>query len=195
MEGIVQLDRQLTLWVNRSGPEFLDPIWRFLSQTTVWFPLYVLVAGFIFWKLGWKKGLVMLLTLIAAVVVTDQLSVLVKNAVMRPRPCHDSWMIANGVRCPDGNEMGLYGFISSHASNVFGFAACTWAGLRLNDPRQHRYTLYGFGILLWAALVSMSRTMLAAHFLGDILTGALFGVLAGLLLALGARRIIVKAKL
>ncbi len=195
MERLVSLDQRLSLWVNQSGPSFLDPFWSFFSETVVWFPLYVLVVAFIFWRLGWKKGLVVLLTLILTVVVTDQLSVLVKNTAMRLRPCHDPWMTAQGVRCPDGNGMGLYGFFSSHASNVFGFAAGSWAALRLNVRPKGRYNLYGCLIMLWAALASLSRVMLAAHYLGDILTGTVFGLLVGLALAYAARFLIVKAKL
>ena len=105
MERLVSLDQRLSLWVNQNGPSFLDPFWSFFSETVVWFPLYVLVVAFIFWRLGWKKGLVVLLTLILTVVVTDQLSVLVKNTAMRLRPCHDPWMTAQGVRCPDGRRL------------------------------------------------------------------------------------------
>ena len=49
--------------------------------------------------------------------------------------------------------------------------------------------------MLWAALASLSRVMLAAHYLGDILTGTVFGLLVGLALAYAARFLIVKAKL
>lgn len=194
MESLVQLDQQLSLWVNQLDPPCLHPFWHFLSETKVWFPLYGLVMGLIIWKLGWKKGLAVVASLLLLVLCTDQLSVLVKNSVMRLRPCHDPWMIAHGVLCPDGTDMGPYGFFSSHASNVFGFAVCSWLGLQWNDSK-HRYGLYGGLILGWAALVSLSRTMLAAHYLGDILAGSLFGVAMGWGLAWLTRQIIVKAKL
>ena len=48
--------------------------------------------------------------------------------------------------------------------------------------------------MLWAMLVSLSRTMLAAHYLGDILVGSLFGLAMGFALAYGLRWVIVKAK-
>ena len=49
--------------------------------------------------------------------------------------------------------------------------------------------------MLWAMLVSLSRTMLAAHYLGDILAGSLFGLTLGLVLAFAAHKLIVKANL
>ncbi len=194
MESLVQIDRQLSLWVNQHNPPALDGFWSFLSGTRVWFPLYGFIAGVILWKLGWKKGLVVIATLILGIVLTDQLANLVKNGVMRLRPCRDPWMLEQGVRCPDGVIGGLYSFFSGHASNVFGFAAGSWAGMQLND-RKHRYGIYGCVIMLWATLISLSRVMLAAHFLGDILVGSLFGLALGLGLAYAAHALMVRARL
>lgn len=193
MERLVQIDQAATLWLNTHSPGFLDGVWHFASGTREWFPLYGLVMGFMIWKLGWRKGLVAVLALILGVVLSDQLSVLVKEAVMRLRPCRDPWMISKGIRLPDGPPGGLYGFFSSHASNVFGFASCSWLSLRLND-RKHSYNWYGWCIFIWAAVVSLSRVMVGAHFLGDILAGTVFGILVGTALALAARLLIVKAK-
>lgn len=194
MERLVQIDQQFTLWVNQANPPFLNPFWHVLSEAEIWYPMYALIMGFIIWRLGWKKGLGVVLSLFLLVVLTDQISVLVKNSVMRLRPCHDPWMTAHGVLCPDGTDMGPYGFFSSHASNVFGFAACSWLGLQLND-RERRYGIFGSILMIWASLVALSRTMLAAHYLGDILVGSLFGLTMGIALAFLTRRILVRAKL
>lgn len=194
MEGLVQLDQQITLWINQHNPSALNGAWHFMSGVKEWIPLYVLMIGVIIWRLGWKKGLAVILTIIVGVVLTDQIANLFKNGFMRLRPCRDPWMIAHGVLCPDGIIGGMYGFFSGHASNAFGFATGTWAGLQLND-RSHRYGLYGCFIMLWAALVSLSRVMLAAHYLGDILVGSIFGVILGLTLAFTVHKLIVKANL
>lgn len=195
MERLVQIDRQVTLWINQVNPDWLNGCWHVLSLSKVWFPLYAIVMGLIIWRLGWKKGLLVVGSLFLGVFLTDQLSVLVKESVMRLRPCYDPWMTAHGVLCPDGVAGSQYGFFSSHASNVLGFAAGSWLGLRLNDGPRRGYRIYGWCIFLWAALVSLSRVMLAAHYMGDILVGALFGLAIGTGLALGVRRIIVRARL
>ena len=194
MDSLVQIDQQITLWLNQHNPEALNGFWHALSGIREWIPLYVLVMVALIWRLGWKKGLAVILTLVLGVLLTDQIANLFKDGFMRLRPCRDPWMIANGVLCPDGIHGGLYGFFSGHASNAFGFAAGSWAGFQLND-RKHNYGLYGCLIMIWAMLVSLSRTMLAAHYLGDILVGSLFGLTMGLLLAFGMRWIIVKARL
>jgi len=194
MESLVQLDQQLTLWLNLHNPSALNGFWHVVSSVKIWYPLYGFMAGVILWKLGWKKGLAVIATLILGIVLTDQIANLVKDGVMRLRPCRDAWMTENGVLCPDGMIGGLYGFFSGHAANSFGFAAGSWAGLQLND-RKHRYGIYGCCIMIWAAVISLSRIMLAAHYLGDILVGCLFGLALGFGLAFLAHWIIVKAHL
>ena len=190
--SIVELDQQLTLWINSLGTEWFDGFWKFLSNAPVWYPMYGLIMGFIIYRLGWKKGLIVVASLFLAVIATDQLSGLVKASFQRLRPCFDPWMLEHGVRHPikPGH---LYGFFSSHASNTFGFAIASLIGFR-NDTK-HTYTAYGWCIMIWAVLVSLSRVMLAAHFVGDIIVGAVFGLVIGAAIAGLARFIIVKAKL
>lgn len=193
MEGLVQLDQRISLWLNQHNPEALNGFWQFMSGVREWIPLYVFLFGFIFWRLGWKKGLAVFFTVLLGTVITDQVANLFKNGVMRLRPCRDPWMIENGIVCPNGIIGGLFGFFSGHASNSFGFAAGTWAALQLND-KEHNYSLYGWFIMIWAFVMSLSRTMLAAHYLGDILVGALFGLTIGCALAYGAHKLLVIAK-
>lgn len=193
MEGLVQLDQRISLWLNQHNPEALNGFWQFMSGVREWIPLYVFLFGFIFWRLGWKKGLAVFFTVLLGTVITDQVANLFKNGVMRLRPCRDPWMIENGIVCPNGIIGGLFGFFSGHASNSFGFAAGTWAALQLND-KEHNYSLYGWFIMIWAFVMSLSRTMLAAHYLGDILVGALFGLTIGCALAYGTHKLLVIAK-
>lgn len=192
MIDIVQIDQAVTLWINQLDTPALYPLWMALSDAKIWFPAYAIVMGFIIWKLGWKKGLLVSLSLILCVVLTDQLSGVVKGGVTRLRPCYNTWMIENGVIMPYGQTGHLYGFFSSHAANVFGFAAASSLGLRLNEKPV---PAYAWGVFIWASLVSLSRIMMAAHFLGDVLVGVLFGLLIGCLVAFLMRFIVVKARL
>ena len=192
MIDIVQIDQAATLWINKLDTPALYPLWMGLSNARIWFPAYALIMGFIIWKLGWKKGLLVSLSLILCVVLTDQLSGLVKDSVARLRPCFNTWMVENGVLIPYGQAGGLYGFFSSHAANVFGFAAASSLGLKLHGKAVPQYA---WGIFIWASLVSLSRIMMAAHFLGDVLVGVVFGLSIGVILAYLVRLIVVKARL
>jgi undecaprenyl-diphosphatase len=103
------------------------------------------------------------------------------------RPLYTTALLQNGLHWPLG-RYSFFGFFSGHASNAFGFAACSWLGFR-NDPSS-RYRTFGVCIFLWAFLVSLSRIMMAAHFFGDVLVGSLFGLLVGTGVALAARAVI-----
>lgn len=192
LEELIQTDQQITLWINSFYSPETSPLWTLLSDARVWFPAYAAVMAVMVWRMGWKKGLLCALSLIVMVVVVDQLSGVVKESVMRLRPCYNTRMLDGGVQWACGRP-GFYGFFSSHASNTLGFAIASYMGLR-ND-HAHSYKVYGICVFLWAGMVCLSRIMLAAHFFGDVVAGALFGLAAGYLIGLGTRQIIKAAKL
>ena len=184
--AVVRSDQAATLFVNSLHSPFSDSIWKFFSEVEVWIPLYVLILFFLIWRLGWKKALVAVAAIALTTLCCDQGANLFKNWICRLRPSHDPWMLANGLYLP-GDVGGLYGFFSGHAANSFGFAAST-LGIFRSDER-HSYKAYGWAIMAWAFLVSLSRIFLGRHFLGDILVGAAVGLLLGYLFALVYRRI------
>lgn len=193
MEGLVQIDQRITLWLNHLSTPALDPFWLLLSDARIWFPAYGVVMFFLLRRLGWKKGLAVVLSLFVCVLLSDQLSGVVKQGIERLRPCYDTWMLDHGLRVPYGPAYGFFGFFSSHASNTFGFAVTSYLGFRLNDPSSS-YKAYGWGVFLWATLVALSRIMMAAHYCGDVLVGILFGLAVGLAVAWATHQMIVKAK-
>jgi undecaprenyl-diphosphatase len=65
----------------------------------------------------------------------------------------------------------MYGFVSSHAANSFALASFTILIIR------NKY--YSVFIILWASLVSYSRIYLGVHYPGDILGGAILGIVLG----------------
>ena len=194
LDQLIQWDQQATLWLNKLGNATWDPFWLMLSDIKFWYPAYVIVAVFLFKELGWKKGLAVMLSLIFMVVFIDQSCNAIKAGFERLRPCYNFWMIAHGVRLPYGPTLPFFGFFSAHAANTFGFACTSYLGFRLNNP-GHKYRIYGTGVFVWAILVSCSRVMMAAHFLGDVLVGTCYGLAVGTAIAYLAHFLIVKAKL
>ena len=181
MERLVHIDQEITLWLNGFHSAVTDPLWMFLSDVRIWFPAYAVIFGVMVWRLGWKKGLVVILSCILTVVLADQISAHIKDGVQRLRPFYTTEMLQNGLHWPL-NRHGYFGFFSGHASNAFGFAICSTMGFRLNDATL-RYRTYGWCIFVWASLVALSRVMMAAHYFGDVLVGTLFGLSVGLLMA------------
>ena len=204
LEQLEMMDKEATLAINNFSNHFTDTVMPVISQVKVWIPLYLIVLGIVIYRMGWKAGLVVVLTLVLNVVCADQLANLVKNGVGRLRPCMDVWMTAHGVHVLEGG--GGCGFYSGHAANVFSFAICSmlcFAFIRARkgavgreDAKNRRIFLgiYGTVIFLWAIVVSISRIYCGKHFLGDITVGAVSGLITGTLLALAAILTVRKVK-
>ena len=190
LDRLINLDRAVTLAINGLNTPLTDQFWMFFTEKTIWFPAYAFIAVMLVYRLGWKRGLAVIASLILTVVLCDQISYHIKNGVERLRPVFDAYMLEGGLHYPEGRETSFYGFFSGHASNSFSFIACSLIGFR-ND-RTHRYNAYCTWGYIWAILVSLSRVMMGRHFMGDILVGALFGLAMGALIGYLTRFIIQK---
>lgn len=169
------LDHELTLAVNILHTPFTDAMWLAFSDRQIWYVLYLIIAGIVIWRVGWKKGLIMILAVVICIVAVDQGCNLVKHSAERLRPCWDEWMISHGLNILEKpSERSLYGFFSGHSANSFAFA--TWSLIALRLDKRLKWKGYAAFIYTWAALVAISRIFVGKHFLGDIIVGAIFGI-------------------
>lgn len=161
-----EADKSATLFINSYHSSFVDPFMVLMSAKATWFPMYaVLIAWLIFTER--KKVWLLLLAIAVLITLSDQIaSGLLKPLVQRLRPCHEPLMYPF-LYLPDGCG-GMYGFVSSHAANVFAIATF----LYLYSTRK---TWVAF-LFPWAALVAYSRIYLGAHYLADVLAGGLLGI-------------------
>lgn len=181
-----ELDQQFTLFLNSIHSGVTDPVMVFFSNIPVWIPMYVIVAVFLFIRLGWKKALVAVASIALTFLLCDQIANLFKDGIARLRPCHDDFMVGEGLRILEGKG-GLYGFFSGHASNSFGFA--TSSSMAFRNDRRLKYRGYSAWIFFWAVMVSISRVFVGKHYVGDVLAGIVFGTLFGLACGFAARAI------
>lgn len=187
-QEVHHLDQQLTLIINSWYSAFTDPIWAFFSNKVVWIPMYVAIVALLIWKLGWKKGLMVVAAAALTFGFCDQFSNLIKHAVGRIRPLHDEFMKANGLHVLERG--GGYSFFSAHAANAFGLACSTFTGLRKLLAQKPKWlTAYGSWIFFWAAMVSISRIFVGKHYLGDVIVGSIVGAAGGLTFGYLAYRI------
>ncbi|MFN7117198.1 MAG: phosphatase PAP2 family protein [Saprospiraceae bacterium] len=171
MENLLQLDEQLFYLINNGWQNpFLDaimPIWR---EKSTWIPLYVLLAGFIFYRFR-IKGLFLVMALGLLVGISDNVSSqLIKKNVRRIRPCNDGTVenVHLIISCGSG-----YSFPSTHAVNHFVVA--TFLSVTLGQF----YKKIRLPLLLWAASIALGQVYVGVHYPLDILCGALLGIVLG----------------
>lgn len=165
-----QLDQQFFLFLNSFHTPFWDVIMHSISGKLIWAPLYLALLIWI-GTIYRRKFPVILIFIILAVTLADQVSVqLFKNTFQRLRPCHEP-ALQGLIHLFNGECGGLYGFVSSHASNSFNVAALT---LLLIKRRW-----YTAGIIAWASVIGYSRIYLGVHYPGDVICGAMLGALIG----------------
>ena len=180
LEGLEQLDQQLTLAINSWHSPFSDPIMWFFSDKKVWIPMYAAIIALMFWKLGWKRTLVLLVGVALTVLCCDQFSNLIKHWVERIRPVNDPAMIERGLHVLENG--GGFSFFSAHAANAFGVSCCTVPVFRKHYPGKLS-NFYTWWMLIWAFMVAISRIFVGKHFLGDVIVGIIVGICIGLIIS------------
>ena len=186
-QEIHRFDQLLTLEINSWDSAVTDPVWQFFSNIPVWIPMYVAIVACLFWRLGWKRGLLMTLAAVLTFGFCDQFSNFIKDLVCRVRPLNDPFMLEHGLNVLE-RASSSFSFFSAHSANAFGLATCTYLGFRLDSRLKYRG--YAAWMYAWASLVAISRVFVGKHYLGDIIVGAVVGAAAGLIFALTARYII-----
>jgi len=170
MEELISLDKKLFLYLNQCHAPWLDPVMFWMSQTYTWVPLYAFLLFVVFKNYGKNTWLAILCVALTITLSDQTASGLLKPVFMRLRPSHDP-ELENVIHYVNGYRGGLYGFASSHASNVFALATFFWLLFR----RTYKSTIILF---VWAAIVAYTRIYLGVHFPGDVMAGATIGVLA-----------------
>ena len=184
IDWIQSLDETITLFINSFYNKPWDHIWQFFSLKETWFPLYAIVLFYLVRRLGWKKGLVMAVSLAATILICDQLANTLKTLVGRLRPCYSVDMLTGGLHILE-SRTGFYGFFSAHTANAFGFAVASISAFKLDD--KHSYEMYSWFMYFWATMIGLSRIFAGKHFFGDVLVGVIVGLIVGWCLAKAAR--------
>ena len=172
LQTLDTLDKQWLLALNNDYPAFGDGLMYGISNKLTWIPFYIALI-FILIKSLKKQSWLVILALIVCIIIADQVSSgLIKEMVHRLRSSRNP-DLENMVCLLKGYRGGKYGFVSSHAANSFGLAMLTSLFFR-----NRKYTIIVF---FWAANVAYSRIYLGVHYPGDVISGAIVGVGAAML--------------
>lgn len=168
------IDNDILLFFNGLHNFFFDPIMYNLSGKWVWVAMYVALAYTFIARYGWKRGLVLILAIGAAVACADLFSAkAIRPLCERLRPSNPENEISSLVHIVNNYRGGRYGFPSCHAANTFALAVASSLMLK--------YKPFTCFIFLWALLQCYTRLYLGVHYLSDLLAGALIGTAFGYL--------------
>ncbi|WP_333616036.1 phosphatase PAP2 family protein [Bacteroides pyogenes] len=182
IQNLSETDTAVFLFLNGFHNSFWDQFMSAFTGKLIWIPMYATILYVLFRNFHWKTALCYIAAIALTIGFADQMC----NGVIRPlaerlRPSGEGSPIAELVHIVDGKRGGGFGFPSCHASNSFGlafFVVCLF--------RRKWLSIF---ILLWAFTNSYTRLYLGLHYPGDLLAGALIGILGAGVFYLIASRI------
>ncbi len=193
-------DHDLFLALNFDGGSWLDGLMLTVSGTAMWIPLYLVIFYFVGRDYGWRRLLLFILLLAAAMGLADLVARIFKQSGLlggllprltpRWRPMFepalegltitpDSLRLLRKAALPADAVVhvpiealgGRFGTVSAHASTV---CALCYLSVRILRRRWFSWLMIGCTVL-----ICYSRIYLAKHYPMDILWGALLGLLLG----------------
>ena len=165
------LDLAILKFINHTiANPVLDIIFRYIGDFRLWaIPIFITVI-LLLWKGGARGRWLVGMSILTVILVDGSIHLIIKPLFHRLRPSHVDPAIT-WLQLIAGRG-GTYGFPSSHAANTFSQAVIVGAFYK-------RSRIYMF---VFAILVSISRVYLGVHYPSDILGGAVYGALIGVLI-------------
>lgn len=171
LEKELLFERDLYFFLNGSDSTFLDSFMWLYSGKVVWLPLAAFILFVLVYKKNWRESILILVSIALVITLCDQFaSHFCKPIFARYRPTHHPDFM-DQVKIVFDYRSGLYGFISSHAANAFGFAM--FMSLLLRNK------MFTWTIFSWSVLTAYTRIYLGVHFISDVVCGMFAGIFFG----------------
>ncbi|MQP25426.1 phosphatase PAP2 family protein [Flavobacterium sp. LMO8] len=165
MEQLINLDKELFLFLNGLGSEPFDGFWKIITKQLYWSPLFVGVFYLLQKKVGWKGLGIIILFLAALITFTDQITNLFKYSFERLRPCNNPEF--DGI-IREVITRKSFSFFSGHAANSMASTMFIFLIVR-------KYYKFAYLLFLFSLIFAYSRIYLGLHYPADIVTGYVFG--------------------
>lgn len=170
IEFLENIDRKILFAINASNSEFLDQLMWIISEEYFGIPFYILFLFFAFKMYGWKGALIFTVGAGLAIGLTDlSAKYLFKELFLRYRPSQNL-EIGDQLHIVNDYRGGTYGFVSSHAANMFAITTLAFLVL-FKDLSKWWYLIF-----LFPFIVAYSRVYLGVHYPSDVLCGGLLGI-------------------
>lgn len=168
LEYLQQLDADLLCTLNGLNCPYADQLMWLISGKFSSALIIVAMLALLARKRNWRNILTLVVMIALVVLLADRISSgIIKPLVERLRPTHNP-ELQNIVHVVNDYRGGKFGFVSSHAANLFGIATL------ISLVMRNRGTWAA--MMGWAAIVSYSRIYLGVHYPGDILGGIIVGM-------------------
>lgn len=176
------IDTALFSFFNGMHCGYFDRVMWLMSGRLTWL-LMIIVLIYVLFRRNWKTGVAVIIGIALVILFCDQISsTFIKPVVHRLRPSHTESLSAT-IHLINGYTSGLYGFVSSHATNSFGVAML----VSLIFKNKWLTT----AIFTWAVIVCYSRIYVGVHYPGDIICGAALGSIIGWVVYQGLFKLVI----
>jgi membrane-associated phospholipid phosphatase len=164
--SITGIDIELLRLIHHHRPEFLDKVLYYISYSTTFISISIILAIFLVSLVRKSKELKKVsVKMLVVLILAASVSFTLKNIFSRERPFHTY---------PDIEKLSQAGsssFPSGHTLEVFAIA--TALAILLRDRRIF------IPAFIWAFLVAYTRMALGVHYPSDITAGIIIGMLIG----------------
>lgn len=180
LEKLLALDIEVFRAINSHRSGFLDWFFSIFSAHITIGIVVALITFYVMYKKNWKYWYLYILVIALCFLLADRISVICfKDVFCRLRPSH-ALSDAVTVKLKHyhyliyDNKGGLYGFVSSHAANTFTIITSL-----ILIMRKEKVKIFYCLLILWGLLTGISRVYCGYHYPGDVLCGALLGIVLG----------------
>ena len=170
LELVKHWDSQILLAINGLNSPSLDYLMWMISSPYFGIPFYVFFVFVLFKTKNYKEVIICFVLLLVVVGLADLTAkYCFKEIFERYRPTHNM-NLKEQLHIVNNYSGGKYGFISSHACNMFALSFLFYHFIKI----KYRWSIWL--LFSWASLIGYSRVYLGVHYPSDILVGGVVGI-------------------